>query len=452
MLSLMVYGMFDIYMIRDSMAVVPLVLTAEGIVALGTACVAGGLIFNSADDMSALITEVWQRASKDLRQKVVDSVAIGSVLLGDKWYELIRIIRDIRQEFYDKSDIISNQPWAGNYILVNEGTALLWCRDYIGVCGEQLSFEWTVSTLELDICIGHSFNAQSGSGKPIFEVRTKSDNYNALRLYGGNESGQTKQIYDKVYDGYKINMVLSGVSGDYGVIVRKVNGDVISSYAGSVGSVNDKQLYINYRYRNGSVPTVGVYLTGYQDYVIPSTACTYDGVLDWPARPGELEQKKVGFPVNLNDLLGKKADDLTYDNYIDAPGVDLGTETETGWLQNVYNGVKALPSAIASAVAAQFAITVDIGAEFDGIMSKARGKMIPGYEDVGDLMGDYMSDCEDCPKIYIKNGITGQDELLINWCYYEDMIIQFKRWLGGIMIILTLAAVYRIARVNLVVD
>jgi hypothetical protein len=450
MLVVFVFGMFDFCLIRESLAAVPLVLTSDAIIALGTACVAGGMVFTSAEDMSALITEVWNRASKGLKQKVVDSIAIGSVFLGDKWSELIGIIKEIRQEFHDSGDIISSQPWVGNYLLENKEPRNVWYKDDIGVCGEQLTFEWTVSTLKLDIVLGHSYEGHSG--KVILGINADAYYYNKSKLIGGTESGAATEIYDRVYKDYKINMVLDGMTGEYGIYLRNKDGELIKTYAGSVGSIINKPLSIRYRYGHYEDASHSVYLTGTQDYVIPSTACTYDDVLDWPARPGELEQKKVGIPLELGDLLGKTANDLTYDNYIDAPGVDLGAESETGWLQNVYNGIKALPSSIAQAIAAQFAITIDIGAEFDAIMSKVRGKMVPGYEDVGDLMGDYMNDCDDCPKVYIQNVITGQDELLINWCDYEDMIIQFKRWLGGIMIVLTLAAIYRIARVKLVVD
>jgi hypothetical protein len=450
MLLLIVFGMFDLCMIRESLAAAPLVLTADAILYLGTACVAGGMVFTSAEDMSALITEVWNRASKGLKQKVVDSIAIGSVFLGDKWSELISIIRDIRQEFHDGNDIISSQPWVGNYILENKDPRGVLYRDYIGSCGEQLGFEWTVTTLKLDINLGHSYNPSSMSGKAILSIVTNGP-YSMLRVRGGKESGGSEEIYDRVFEGYKINMILSGLTGDYGVIIRNSNGDIIKSYEGCLGSVIDKQLYISYRYAvSAGTSSESVYLTGTQDYAIPSTACTYDDVLDWPARPGELEQKKVGIPLELGDLLGKTADDLTYDNYIDAPGVDLGAESEIGWLQNVYNGIKALPSSIAQAIAAQFAITVDVRAEMNGIKNKFNRKLVGFDTDISSYID--MQDSYDCPVWKYNNPYSGEEYVLINWCEYEEYVGKFKRWLSGILVVMTLAACYQIIKVKVVID
>ncbi len=427
---------------NEAEAVAPavLVLTPAAKVALAAGMVACGLVFADNTQVDNLVTETWDRASNGLKQKIVDTVGIGGTFLGVHWNELIRIIRDLRQDFIEHGDILSRYNSDNVITLQNHGSWVLSTRDIcvldgyfeaeFTICGRKLDC-FSIQTVQGGLFI-YVYNAYPDSTFQVFNIRSP---YKHL-----------VQLSHSTTDVFRMMYVLGEVT-----IFR--NGEVIyNRFVDNPDAYEGGQVEIKYRYQDDDSAQM-IKLSFPVPVVIPEGSCTYDEVLDNPSRGGELEGKKVGWPIGgLDDILGKTPTDLAYDNVLNPPGVDVGTGTEVGWLENVYNGVMSIPARIAAAISDAFAINVSIDAELSKVKGKVQKKMVGFTTDMTPDKYFSMQDDNNAPKWYIGNLVTGQPELLIDWADYDDIVRKFKRWLGGIMIVLTLAACYRIIRVNIVID
>jgi hypothetical protein len=437
--------------------------------AVATAAASLGMKIKNTGAAEKLTRYLAPKMSEGLKQRLLYAAEAGLLTLGMFWEELRDMVVDIKAYFEQEGDILHRYGawgtvdmtvpagWPNTQILYGPEFKIASTDDGV-VCIRMIKQEWW------------KLNEWSSStyGIESFLLQRKDGdswvNINNMCLFSSMGS---KYHHKFKYNENWIN--LNVAEGEYFGWDGYIEGDNINFipfyhrvYGSSIQRCQDN--VITASINRDDVLRFGIRVAGKEDYDrVQFVEVTYlqelglevedyefTAAVEDVVRPEELERKSVVVPGDIGDLVDKDEKDMIYQDAVVTPGVDEGVDSEKGWLENIYRVVTTLPERIAYEVKKAFEVTVDVKAEMGEIKSKFNRKLVGFDTDISSYID--MQDSYDCPVWKYMNPYSGEEYVLINWCEYEEYVGKFKRWLSGILVVMTLAACYQIIKVKVVID